>query len=543
MGLVWRMVDLTVLDRAFLKKQGDARTIRNIKTPAYRGMITDRNGEPLAISTPVDSVWVNPKDFDLNDTHLPQLARYLEFSIAQIKRRVRKSHEKEFVYLKRAINPHIGKQIRDLKMPGIYLQREFRRYYPEGEVMAHALGFTNIDDNGQEGVELAYNSWLKGRAGRKRVLKDRLGHIIANVQTTAEPMPGNNLTLSLDRRIQYAAYRELKNSVKKNKAASGSIVVLDVKTGEILAMANAPSFNPNSHKKRHDRRYRNRAVTDMFEPGSVIKAFTIASALESKKYQPDSLINTSPGRMLVDGNVIRDHRSFGELTVTQVLKRSSNVGVAKMVLSLPSEKMTNLLRLSGFGEKTDVAFPGESPGLLQEKRVWRPFVLATLGFGYGLSVTPLQLAHAYTIFGNDGRLSPASLLRVNEPTRARQVISKVTAQRVLKMLTAVVEEGGTGTNAKINGYLVAGKTGTARMVGPNGYEKDHHVASFIGIAPAKHPKILVLVVINDPQAGRYYGGVVAAPVFAKVMADSLRILNIYPSGMKRGSYESETKKV
>lgn len=536
------MVDLTVLDRAFLKKQGDARTIRIIQTPAYRGMITDRNGEPLAISTPVDSVWVNPKDFDSQDAHLAQFAEYLSLSRAQILSRIHHNQDKEFLYIKRAINPHIGLKIKALKMPGVYLQREFRRYYPEGEVMAHVLGFTNIDDAGQEGVELAYNSWLEGRAGKKRVLKDRLGHIIANVKTLAEPLPGNNLTLSLDRRIQYAAYRELKSAVKKNEATSGSIVVLDVKTGEILAMVNAPSFNPNSHKKRHDKRYRNRAVTDMFEPGSVMKAFTIASALESKKYHPDTMIDTSPGRLVVDGNVIRDDHYNGTLSVTQVLKRSSNVGVAKMVMSLPAENTVNLLRLCGFGEKTDVLFPGESPGLLQARRNWQPFVLATLGFGYGLSVTPLQLAHAYSIFANQGRLSPASLLRVNEQPRGKQVIQPLTAKRVLKMLTAVVEEGGTGTHAKVNGYLVAGKTGTARMVGPNGYEKDHHVATFIGTAPAEAPQILVLVVINDPQGGKYYGGVVAAPVFAKVMADSLRILNIYPTRVKRGTYESETKK-
>lgn len=528
-GLIWRMVDLTIVDSEFLQRQGDARTIRILKTPAYRGMITDRNGEPLAISTPVDSVWINPQDFKDTNKTLHTLANQLNLSVAAIAARIKHASKREFVYIKRGVNPELGNTIKKLKLPGVYIQREFRRFYPEGEVMAHVLGFTNIDDRGQEGIELAYEDWLKGRAGKKRVLKDRLGHIIADVETVQQPMPGNNLTLSIDRRIQYAAYRELKNAVEKNKAKSGTVIVLDVKTGEVLAMVNQPSYNPNSSHRSHDGRLRNRAITDTFEPGSVIKAFSLASALESGKYTPDSLIDTKPSWLMVDGNTIKDDHDNGIITVTQVLKRSSNVGVTKMILSLPAAHLVNLLRGVGFGQRTGVGFPGESAGVLYERSRWRPFVLATLGFGYGLSVTPLQLAHAYSVFSGHGRLLPVSLLRVNDIPKGRQVISEKTADQIFAMLTAVVEEGGTGRHARIPGFKVAGKTGTARMVGPNGYEKDHHVATFIGIAPVRDPRLLALVVINDPRGGKYYGGTIAAPVFSKVMAESLRMLNIYPT--------------
>lgn len=534
-GLMWRMVDLTVIDQAFLQDQGDARAIRTIETPAYRGMITDRNGEPLAISTPVQSVWANPQDFDFQNKKIPQLARLLNIQAARIKRSLKRAGKREFVYLRRGLAPAKAKKIKALNIPGVNLQREFKRFYPEGEITAHILGFTNVDDDGQEGLELEYNNWLQGAPGVKRVLKDRLGHIVENIATVKEPRPGHNLVLSIDRRIQYLAYRALKKAVTENKAVSGSVVVLDPLTGEVLAMVNQPSYNPNQRPKVHDGRYRNRAVTDVFEPGSVIKAFSIASALDSGKYTPKTMIDTNPSFLKVDGNLIRDDRDNGVITVTQVLKRSSNVGVTKMTISLPPEQLWGLLNRVGFGERTDSGFPGESAGVLVNHRIWRPFVLATLAFGYGISVTPLQLAHGYTVFADKGKLMPVSLLRVNKVPKGKQAMDPTVAKQMLHMLHAVVESGGTGTRARIQGYTVAGKTGTARIAGAHGYKKNHHVATFVGIAPVSKPRLVVAVMINDPRGGKYYGGVIAAPVFADVMEGALRILDVPPDAMTQAN--------
>lgn len=525
---MWRMVDLTVINRPFLQGQGDARSLRIIDIPAYRGMISDRNGTPMAVSTPVNSVWVNPQSFTATSQQITQLSALLKLSSKTINQRINQAKQREFVYLKRHISPAIAKAIKTMKINGLHLQSEFRRYYPDGENIAHVIGFTDIDEKGIEGLEFAYDDWLKGVSGKRRVLKDRMGNIIEEIETLQEPRAGRDLQLSIDRRIQYIAYRELKKTVTKSKAKSGSVVVLDAKNGEILAMVNLPSFNPNSRKRYSDGRYRNRAMTDLFEPGSVIKPFSVAAALESGSYQPETVIDTSPSWMRVGDNIIKDGRDYGELTVTQVLQRSSNVGVAKMVLSNPAEQLTGLLSQVGFGQRSITGFPGESDGKITDTTHSDPFVLATIGFGYGLSVTTLQLAKAYLVFANEGKQQAVSLLHNVQMPKAKQVLSKEKARQVLTMLEAVVESGGTGRHAQVKGYRIAGKTGTARIAGEKGYQKNRHLATFVGIAPVSSPRLVIAVVINEPRKGSYYGGVVAAPLFAKIMAGSLSLLDIAP---------------
>jgi len=541
--LVWRMIDLTVHDRKFLEKQGNARSLRTVDIPAYRGMITDRFGAPLAVSTPVEAVWMNPKEADAADKRLPELAQSLGIPVSRIKARINEKN-KEFIYLKRGLEPMQTEKIKAMGIPGIHFQSEFKRYYPDGEVTAQIVGFTNIDDQGQEGLELAYNGWLKGEAGKKRVLKDRLGHVIADVQRLKEPKPGRNLTLSIDRSIQYIAYRELKKTVSELKARSGSVVVLDAKTGEILAMVNQPSFNPNNRVEISPARIRNRALTDMFEPGSVMKAFSIASGLDSQKYQPDTLIDTTPGKIHVGSHLISDDHPAGVITVTQVLQKSSNVGVSKMTLSLPPEQLVGLLRRVGFGDRTNSGFPGESPGFLPVRKVWSPFVLSTLAFGYGLSVSTLQLAQAYSVFANHGELIPVSLLLTRQKSAAQRVMDPEVADEMLLMLESVVE-GGTGSQAKVKGYRVAGKTGTARIAGKGGYAKDRHTATFAGIAPVSAPRLVVVVVIDDPKIGGlyYYAGTAAAPTFSRIMAASLRLLDVPPDKVEEIQEETHAKQL
>jgi len=527
-----RMVYLTIFDRSFLQHQGNMRTLRTINIPAYRGMITDRNGVPLAISTPVDSVWANPKDFAASTKNARQLSHLLNIPFSHIKHTIRQNKHREFVYLKRGVNPETSQNIAELALSGIYLEREYKRYYPQSEVASQVVGFTNIDDQGQEGLELAYNSWLKGTPGKEQVLKDLYGHVVAVLNDTKLAKSGHDLILSLDNRIQYLAYRSLKNAVIKYHAKSGSVVVLNPKTGEILAMANMPSFNPNQRPSHDYGQFRNRAVTDMFEPGSTMKAFSIASALDSGKYTDETIIDTNPGRLKVGKNIVHDDEwvNHGKLTVAQVLQKSSNIGATKMTLSLPPEHFLDLLRRVGFGERTSSNFPGESPGALAYHDTWQPFVLATLAFGYGISVTPLQLAQAYGIIANDGLQCPITFLKRDTPPQCVRCMDTKVANSMLKMLELVVQTGGTGFRAKINGYHVAGKTGTANIAGLHGYNKHRHTASFVGIAPASNPQLVVAVVIRDPRntQDKYYGGTVATPAFAKIMGGSLRILNIAP---------------
>lgn len=533
-GLVWRVIDLAIIDQHFLRHQGDERVLREVSTPAFRGMILDRNGFPLAISTRVYSLWMNPQTLDISKQQVSSLAKIIDMKPADlqalIKRNDKAKTKREFAYIKRSLSPEVAEKIKALKIEGIATQEEYKRYYPEGEVTAHIVGFTNVDDHGQEGLELGYNGWLSGEQGKKWVIKDRLGRIISDVQLVQEQKPGHDLTLSIDRRVQYLAYRELLAGVIANQAVSGSVVVLDAKTGEILAMVNQPSFNPNNRPAKMSDVYRNRAITDTFEPGSTIKAFSIASALDSGHFKPDTVIDTAPGWLRVGKNLVVDHESNGLLTVTQILQKSSNVGVTKMVLSLPPNQLWSELHRVGFGQATGIAFPGEQEGSLVKHDPWGQFTLATLAFGYGISVTPLQLARAYDVIANDGVLLPVSLLKIDTPPKGESVMSKARAREMLTMLEAVLQKGGTAGEASVPGYRVAGKTGTAKIVGEHGYMQHRYTSTFIGIAPVSNPRLVVAVIIHDPQGKKYYGGQVSGPVFSKIMEGALRILDIPPDG-------------
>lgn len=530
LGLIWRVIDLAILDQHFLRHQGDERVLRLVSTPSFRGMIVDRNGFPLAVSTTVYSVWMNPQELTAEPAQINKLASLLGMKSHDIHALIKRYQKtkREFVYLKRGLSPEIAAQIKTLNVAGVFTQQEYRRYYPEGEVTAHVLGFTNIDDKGQEGLELAYDQWLQGEPGKKWVIKDRLGRVISDVQNVQDQKPGNDLVLSIDRRIQYLAYRELLAGVKENQARSGSVVVLDAKTGEILAMVNAPSYNPNNRPGRMSDVFRNRAITDTFEPGSTVKAFTVASALDSGKFKPNTVIDTAPGWMRVGHNVVKDHISKGLLTVTQVLQVSSNVGVTKMVLSLPPNQLWSLLHRIGFGEPTGIGFPGEQAGSLVRHDPWGQFVLATLAFGYGVSVNTLQLARAYDVLANEGVKIPVSLLKLDKMPAGERVMDPKIAKQMLVLLQSVVEKGGTAEQANVPGYSVAGKTGTSLIAGNGGYQKHHYVSSFVGIAPVNNPRLVIAVVIHDPQGKHYYGGFVSGPVFEKIMEGTLRLLNVPP---------------
>ncbi|HHT0592681.1 TPA: peptidoglycan D,D-transpeptidase FtsI family protein [Legionella anisa] len=526
--LIWRMVDLTVLHRQFLQGQGNARSLRVVDIPAHRGMIMDRNGTPLAISTPVESVWVNPKEFAPDKEQFMSFAEYLNLTPQQLSRKIvdAENKELEFLYLQRQLPPPLAKKIKALKIPGVNFQKEFKRYYPDSDSISQLVGFTNVDDQGLEGIELAYQDWLKGVVGKKRVIKDRLGRVIEELGVIKQPRPGRDMTLSIDRRLQYLAYSELTKTVQEFAAKSGSVVVVDTENGEILAMANVPSYNPNSRGRYDKDTYRNRAVTDMFEPGSVIKTFSIASALETGLFTPSTIIDTNPSWMNVQGRIVRDIHNYGVLDVTGVLQHSSNVGVTKMVLASPPEQLIGLLQRCGFGQRTESTCPGESEGSIVNIKDAKPFVLATVSFGYGLSVTALQLAKANMVFANLGKLIPVTLLHNDPPSPGVQVMKPETAQQVLSMMEAVLGKDGTGKAARVPGYRVAGKTGTARVAGKDGYKDRKYTASFIGIAPVSKPKFVVVVIIHEPSRKGYYAAAVAAPLFAKVMSGALRLFNI-----------------
>ncbi len=529
-GLGVRIVNLQVVKQDFLRSQGDARTIRVVKTPAYRGMITDRHGEPLAISTPVQSVWLNPKEFEQHTEQLTTLGKILGLTPKEILKKVEGHQHKEFVYLSRHITPAIADKIDVLKIAGVHLQSEYRRYYPDGEVSSHVLGFTNVDEQGKEGLELALNDHLLGKPGSKKVLRDRPGREIQILEGLSEAEPGQDIALSLDERLQYLAYRELKATVASYQASAGTAIVLDVETGEVLAMVNQPSFNPNARiKLTADERYRNRAMTDVFEPASSIKPFSVASGLEHGKITPASLIDTSPGRMMVGKHVVREDRgkNFGMIDVKTVLQRSSNVGVGKIALSLPSDCLTSTYEKMGFGSVTGSGFPGERSGALIASPKDGSFVLATMSFGYGISVTPIQLAQAYATLGSGGIKRPVTFLKQDQAPAGEVVMDGQVAHQITDMLRGVVEQGG-GFRAKVAGYHTAGKSGTSRKLGKNGvYRSDSHIAVFAGLAPALKPKFAIVVMIDEPQ-GAYYGGQVAAPLFSKIASGALRLFNIPP---------------
>lgn len=538
-ALVVRAVDLQVVRKDFYQEQGDQRYLRDIPIAVSRGTIFDRNGEPLAVSTPVDSIWANPVDVLANADRLPELAKALDLDEDDLKQKLVQRSDKEFVYLKRHLNPDDARAILKLDIPGVATEREFRRYYPNGEVMSHVLGFTNIDDRGQEGLELAFDDWLAGKPGAKRVIRDLHGQVVENVELLREAQPGRDLTLSLDRRIQYLAYRELKAALQEHHATSGSMVILDVPTGEVLAMVNSPSFNPNSRNNVDPSTRRNRSVTDVVEPGSTIKAFTIAAALESGKWKPHTPVDTTPGTLtLADGRVIRDVHNKGLLDVTGVITHSSNVGAAKIGLTLTRDHMYDVDHRFGFGEVSGSGFPGESPGLLPISKAWGPVEQATIAYGYGLNVTPLQLASGYTAIANNGRLrSPTYVKGAQNPDTA--VIDPEIAASLRRMLETVVTPEGSGLKAAITNYRVAGKTGTSRAAAGGGYD-NRHISLFVGMVPASRPRLVGVVVIHDPQ-GAYYGGLVSAPVFSKVMDGALRLLDVPPDNVKNwytGSPES-----
>lgn len=527
-SLVARAVHLQVLDKDFLNQQADTRHLRTEKIAAHRGTITDRNGEPLAISTPVDSIWVNPKQFAPAVDSVPELAGALNVDSQMLMRRITRSMDKEFVYLKRHLNPEQAAEVLALKLPGISVQREYRRYYPASEVTGHLVGFTDIDDAGQEGLELAFNHWLAGESGAKRVLKDRLGRSIENVASIRPPHHGKDLRTSIDLRLQYLAYRTLKAAIRKHSARSGSIVVLDILTGEVLAMVNQPTYNPNDRSQLAAERYRNRAITDIFEPGSSLKPLVVAAALESGQYRPSSIIDTAPGFIVVGPKKIEDTRNLGRVSLTTILARSSNVGITKLAMTLQPDQLWDTMTQFGLGELTTSGFPGESAGMLTHFSNWRPISQATLAYGYGISVTPLQLAQAYAAIGGNGQLRPVSLIALDQPNQGEQVISPDTAVAVRRMLEEVVRPGGTGTKAAVDGYRIAGKTGTAWKFATGGYSEDKYISIFAGLAPASNPRLATVVVIDEPGGELYYGSDVAAPVFADVMSESLRLLAVAP---------------
>ncbi|WP_312168913.1 peptidoglycan D,D-transpeptidase FtsI family protein [Stutzerimonas kunmingensis] len=532
-AIVWRIVDLQVMDQGFLKGQGDARSVRHIPIPAHRGLITDRNGEPLAVSTPVTTLWGNPKELQAAKSRWPDLAKALGQDAATLSERLRSQASREFIYLVRGLTPEQGQEVLDLKIPGVYAQEEFRRFYPAGEVAAHVVGFTDIDDRGREGMELAYDEWLAGVPGKRQVLKDRRGRLIKDVQVVKNAKAGKAMALSIDLRLQYLAHSELRNVVQEYGAKAASLVMVDVKTGEILAMANQPTYNPNNRRNLQPAAMRNRAMIDVFEPGSTVKPFSIAAALGTGKYQPDSVVNTLPGWMRIGRYTIRDVSRGGMLTLTGILMKSSNVGISKIALDIGAEPVYAVMQQAGFGQDTGLGFPGERVGNLPNHRKWRDAETASLAYGYGLSVTAVQLAHAYAVLGNQGSNVPLSLLRLDRTQDGVQVIDKEISGIVLQMLRAVVEdEGGGGARAKVPGYHVGGKSGTAKKIsGTGGYTKDAYRSFFAGVAPLSNPRIATVIVVDEPSKGQYYGGLVAAPVFGKVMARALRLMNVAPDNL------------
>ncbi|NLG76180.1 MAG: penicillin-binding protein 2 [Xanthomonadaceae bacterium] len=533
-ALLARAVQLQFIDQAFLEKQGDARYTRVAKISAVRGGIYDRNGEALAASTPVDTVWACPPELIRASDQFQRLAEALNRDKKWLEQLVSSNLDREFIYLVRHMRPSDAQQVADLKIPGVYLLREYQRFYPAGEVTGHLLGFTKkYDDIGQEGLELAYDRWLGAEPGAKRVIQDRYGRTVEDIESIRAPRPGTDLYASIDLRIQYLAYRELKAAVQEHHAKAGSLVVLDVDTGEVLAMVNQPAYNPNDRDQVSPARYRNRAATDIFEPGSSMKPFVAAAALASGRYHADSIIDTSPGFVKIGVNTFRDKRNLGAVPLTTIIAKSSNVGMTKLALSLPPESIWETLQGFGFGQVTGSGFPGESAGLLNHYSHWRRIGTASLSFGYGVSVTSLQLAQAYAILGSGGIRRPVSLRRVDEPVVGERVLDPRVAAEMLRMMESVVSEEGTGNRAALLGYRVAGKTGTSWKAENGGYSSEKHMAVFGGVVPASRPKLAAVVVIDEPTGNKYYGGEVAAPVFANVMAGALRLLGVPPDGLEQ----------
>ena len=541
-GLVARATYMQLINNDFFQDKGDAYFVREMDVPAHRGMILDRNGEPLAVSSPVDSIWVNPREFLDQRAQWPRLATVLEMTAGELEQKLAPDLEKyqaglkdkirQFIYLRRHLMPSIAQQILDLNIPGVYARREYRRYYPDAEVTSHLLGFTNIDDIGQEGLEKGFDGRLHGVPGQKRVIQDRLGRVVAEVENLRAPQPGQTLTLSIDRRLQYLAYRALKTAVLENKASAGAAVVVDVRSGEILAMVNQPAGNPNNRAELHSDLLRNRAVTDVCEPGSTAKPFTVALGLESGKWTPSMRVNTAP--MRIGRYTVRDTHNYGVLDITHVISKSSNVGTSKIALSMPAERLWRVYKNLGFGEPTGVVTDiGEQAGVLRHFSKWAEITHANHSFGYGFSLTILQLAQAYTVLAADGVRRPLTLLKREQPldpADERRVLAASAVRQVRTMMEEVVTRQGTGLRASVPGYRVAGKTGTARK-SIGGRYTSRYFSLFAGMAPASDPRLVMVILIDEPKGGAYYGGTVAAPVFSATMGGALRILNVTPDDL------------
>lgn len=530
--LGYQIVDLQLLNRHFLQNEGDKRAVRYESVTAHRGVIFDRNGEPLAISAPVVTIWADPAELFQAKAQWSALADELDVSLAWLSERVESAKNRDFIYLKRKLAPEQSARVMALKVPGVQAIEEQQRYYPAAEVTAHLVGITDIDESGQEGLELAYNEWLSGQPGKRRVLKDRKGQLARKAQLVTSASPGKELMLSIDLRLQYVAYRELKKAVELHQARAGSLVMLDVKTGEVLAMVNQPAYNPNNRADMQDNTMRNRVMTDTMEPGSTLKPFAVAAALESGQFHRDSVINTSPGYMMLGRDQVKDHRDYGAIDVTTVLRKSSNVGVSKMALAIGPDKVVDLLQRVGLGQIVGTGFPGENSGYLPFRDRWSDIEIATLSFGYGLTVTPLQLAQAYMVLGAGGILRPVSLIKRDVVPEGVRVMDQQVTEDLRAMLREVVH-GGTGGRAQVDAFEVGGKTGTARKVGKNGYIKDRYTSMFAGLVPIDNPRLAMVVVIDDPSGKVYYGGLTAAPVFAQVAAGALRFLGVEPASSKR----------
>lgn len=536
LALVIRVMSLQILNsdrgREFLQVQGEMRSLRSAEIPAYRGVISDRRGEPLAVSTPVISIWANPAVLS-QSTRLPEFAKDLGMELGALKEKLARYEGKQFMYLQRHRVPSDARKILAKRYAGVHGEREYRRFYPAGEVASQLLGITNVDGEGIEGLELAYDDWLQGTPGKKKYIKDLHGEVVRDIGVVEPPVPGNDLVLSIDLRLQYLQHRELQRAVQQSGAQSGSIVTLDARTGEVLAMVNYPGFNPNSgssRKRQNPAGMRNRAITDVYEPGSTMKTLTLVAALESGRYQTDSMIDTSPGYIRVSGKTYRDPRNYGEVTLSRVIEKSSQVGVTRLALDLGHESVLGVFSRFGLGQPLGTGFPGERGGELPSRARWHVSEEVSLAFGYGIMVSPLQIAHAYSVFANKGQQLPVSLLKVTEELPpASPVIAPDIASQVLEVLHAVTGENGTARRARVPGYRVGGKTGTVHKVGSQGYDEERYIALFAGIAPIDDPRLVTVVVINDPQGDDHGGGSAAAPVFSRVTRDALRLLNVPPT--------------
>ncbi len=526
--LIARIVDLQVNKQTFLKNQGKARFLREVDTLAHRGRILDRNHRPLAVSAPVATVWAVPGELAAHREHWPALAEVLAIEPKALAARIEKRLVRKFMYIKRHVPPETAVRVAELGVGGVYLRREYRRYYPSGEVAAHVVGFTNIDDIGQEGMELAFENWLRGVPGRRRVIRDRLGRIIEGVGAIRQPRAGRDLVLSLDERVQYVAYRALKSAVRYHGAKGGAVVVMDVRTGEVLAMVNQPGYNPNNRTRKTTAGLRNRAVTDVFEPGSTIKPLTLAAALESGELKKNSIIDTRPGYFRVGRLTVRDHRNYGRIDLATVIKKSSNVGASKIALLIPPASLWGTLAGVGFGQNGASGYPGEASGTLTHFDSWGDIHRATLAYGYGLSVTALQLAQAYSSLANGGLAVPASFQRLDGFSPERRVISADVTSVIRRWLEQVTAKGGTGRRARVPEFRVAGKTGTVKKATAGGYADDRYTALFVGMLPASDPRLVAVVTVDEPRGQKYYGGQVAAPVFSQVMQGAARILGLTP---------------